>query len=530
MRREPRNRCWVVGGVVIVTLCGLGCALDSKGTAESLDGATAGSGGSQPGDASAGTAGDSGTTDAGADAESALDGGADDLQDAALDGASDGCIPLTCGDLNASCGAIGDGCGGTLSCGTCGADHGCHANACAAVVYVDASAGPGGHGSSWADAFNTIEAALTPNPPGGTEIWVAKGTYVRATPASQIVLTMVPGVAMFGHFAATEQAVEDRKLDSSDDTVLDGEGVVRVVEAASGATLDGFTVRNGMSNQGPGVHALGVQDFRLANCVVSTNSSSGNGGGVYVEKANNVTITNTEVSGNKAGPQGPQGACGGGLFLLESSSTIDHCTIRANTGGNGGGLCVQGGKASVSSTWFEANAGTAYGQAGTGGAHNISVDSTTSYTNSIFMKNTSAGFGGGIYNSSASPRIVHCTFWGNTAALNLGADVFDNPGSPVIVNSILASAASGSHVISDWPSQGVQSALVSFSDVMGESLGGTNLDAAPKFMDTSQGNFQLAAGSPCIDKGDPAASLPTDYAGNARDSKPDMGALEHQGP
>src|SRR5687767_1205873 len=30
-----------------------------------------------------------------------------------------GCIPLTCTQLNLSCGMAGDGCGGTINCGTC---------------------------------------------------------------------------------------------------------------------------------------------------------------------------------------------------------------------------------------------------------------------------------------------------------------------------------------------------------------------------------------------------------------------------
>jgi hypothetical protein len=40
------------------------------------------------------------------------------------------CEPATCSSLGATCGAPADGCGGTLSCGTCGSDYSCVANSC----------------------------------------------------------------------------------------------------------------------------------------------------------------------------------------------------------------------------------------------------------------------------------------------------------------------------------------------------------------------------------------------------------------
>jgi hypothetical protein len=40
------------------------------------------------------------------------------------------CVPKTCAQLGAQCGSIGNGCGGTLSCGSCAAGHTCSANKC----------------------------------------------------------------------------------------------------------------------------------------------------------------------------------------------------------------------------------------------------------------------------------------------------------------------------------------------------------------------------------------------------------------
>jgi hypothetical protein len=52
-------------------------------------------------------------------------------------GGSSGCVPKTCQQLNATCGAQGDGCGGTLQCGTCTSPQSCGgggvANKCGGV-------------------------------------------------------------------------------------------------------------------------------------------------------------------------------------------------------------------------------------------------------------------------------------------------------------------------------------------------------------------------------------------------------------
>src|SRR5262245_7805053 len=43
------------------------------------------------------------------------------------------CVPTTCSDASAQCGTISDGCGGTLSCGTCPSGKQCRFNQCLAV-------------------------------------------------------------------------------------------------------------------------------------------------------------------------------------------------------------------------------------------------------------------------------------------------------------------------------------------------------------------------------------------------------------
>ncbi|GEJ58776.1 Ig-like domain-containing protein [Anaeromyxobacter diazotrophicus] len=51
------------------------------------------------------------------------------------------CAPATCGSLGASCGAASDGCGGTLQCGTCGAGQACVSGACVCTPTTCAAQG-----------------------------------------------------------------------------------------------------------------------------------------------------------------------------------------------------------------------------------------------------------------------------------------------------------------------------------------------------------------------------------------------------
>ena len=65
----------------------------------------------------------------------------------------------------------------------------------AQVLYVNGGAAGGGDGSSWAKAYNTIEAATTAarTNAGIQEIWVVIGTYKPAA-----VLSIRAGLGIYG--------------------------------------------------------------------------------------------------------------------------------------------------------------------------------------------------------------------------------------------------------------------------------------------------------------------------------------------
>ncbi len=123
------------------------------------------------------------------------------------------------------------------------------------ICYVKAGAAGANDGSSWANAFTDLQSALGAST--CTEVWVAGGTYLPTSVATRsATFQLKNGVALYGGFAGTETSRSQRDW-TRNLTILSGElGAVdylfdnsyHVVTGATGATLDGFTVRDGYAN------------------------------------------------------------------------------------------------------------------------------------------------------------------------------------------------------------------------------------------------------------------------------------------
>ncbi|MCX6930791.1 MAG: PKD domain-containing protein, partial [Verrucomicrobia bacterium] len=158
---------------------------------------------------------------------------------------------------------------------------------------------------------------------------------------------------------------------------INGNGAVRCVYLANGATLTGFTLTNGATRtsgdydqdrNGGGIWCVSTL-AAVSNCVLAGNSAYYYGGGVYSGTLNNCTL-----SGNSADYGG--GVCYG---------TLNNCTLTGNLA-----------------------AGThAYG----GGAYFGMLNNCT-------LSGNSASYGGGAY----SGTLNKCTLSGNSASYGGGAD------------------------------------------------------------------------------------------------------------
>ena len=235
------------------------------------------------------------------------------------------------------------------------------------------------------------------------------------------------GVAVYGGFAGTETLRSQRNADpSTNNTVLSGDigtpgatadNVYTVVTVLGNLSntflLDGFTVSGGNSNGGVG-HGGGIfiQDANpaFANLIVSNNSASANGGGVYVK-----SIASLRVN--------------------YSSPTFTNVVIRDNTAARGGGFYTQNASPVLVNVTLTGNIAT--GGAG-GGMNNQVLDEVVDevsipvLTNVTFSGNTANG-GGGMFNNNSNPLLTNATFSGNTANIRGGA-MLNEGGSPVLRN------------------------------------------------------------------------------------------------
>jgi hypothetical protein len=116
--------------------------------------------------------------------------------------------------------------------------------------YVDASAPPGGNGSTWPLAFNDLQDALDVAV-ADDKIWVAAGTYVPSVPAGRAATfdLDVDNVHIFGGFAGTESAISERDI-AANETVLSGGTApsYHVVTVNAITRLNGFTVTGGRAD------------------------------------------------------------------------------------------------------------------------------------------------------------------------------------------------------------------------------------------------------------------------------------------
>jgi predicted outer membrane repeat protein len=370
----------------------------------------------------------------------------------------------------------------------------------------DASAG-----TSWATAFQTLRHADSVAVSGDV-IWVAAGTYTPAVSDPSASFTLKSGVAIYGGFAGTETALNQRDWQTNV-TTLSGGGtshtVVYALFADATAVLDGFVISGGSStSDGAGINLL-LSNPRLTNLTITGNHTSANGGGLC-NNTGNPTITNCSFIGNTAND-------GGGVYNYSGGvPVISDCIFRSNTATSfGGGFYNTDNTIAPHDILFDSNHATLGG-----GAlfETASSTSTTSMFINLTLYGNTSKYGGAIFVSGlTSSTIVNSIMWNDTATTN-GSEIYStaSSGSSTISYSLVEGGVSGSGVTGSG----------AYTD------GGHNLDPDPLFTDFSSHNFTLTASSPAIDSGNNTVSTATtDLAGNTRISNGtvDIGAYEYQG-
>lgn len=202
--------------------------------------------------------------------------------------------------------------------------------ASAAVIYVKGDATGSGNGSSWTNAFTTIQAGVNAAA-SGDELWVAAGIY-RST--SDPVVAMATGVSIYGGFAGTETSRDSREP-AVNVTIIDGQGGRRCVTGANSVHLDGFTLKNGYASWAGGALLSKSTSFSVANCTFANNSAS-YGGAVIVTTNSYTSFKSCVFKKNSATIQG------GAVFMDGSSAPLfTGCTFTWNQASSGGPFYIE---------------------------------------------------------------------------------------------------------------------------------------------------------------------------------------------
>jgi hypothetical protein len=224
------------------------------------------------------------------------------------------------------------------------------------IIYVTPT-GTGG-GTSWADATSLYDALTSPPTP--SEIWVAAGTYKRASTNRDASFPIVDNISVYGGFDGTETMLSERDW-AANETILSGDigtandagdNVYTVVKffgtVGSSTVLDGFTITGGNADEltsdpalrlGGGIY-LNDDDPILNNLIIRDNSAYA-GGGISMESNSSPTLNNIVFIGNEAqnDPDNTfsEAGRGGGLYINSSNPTVNNATFYDNTAGTSGG-------------------------------------------------------------------------------------------------------------------------------------------------------------------------------------------------
>lgn len=248
------------------------------------------------------------------------------------------------------------------------------------IIYVSAGVASTGNGTSWSQAFKTLQEAISAAQ-DGDEIWIAAGTYKpTVAPTGDIArdrtFLLKNGVKIYGGFVGTETDLSERNYnnnvtilsgDIDNNNILDANNthhVVLIIGGGADTVLDGVTITNGYTSTNGSAQTLMVNGVAIEKRF---------GGGIYICNGATPVIKNIIVKGNRAHQRG------GGIYINASSPTIENVQIIENTAEvvGGGGLFIEAASAPtitnsvISGNWAEGGTGSRHG----GGVYNTGPSS-----------------------------------------------------------------------------------------------------------------------------------------------------------
>ena len=277
----------------------------------------------------------------------------------------------------------------------------------------------------------------------------AATTTIRQADGTNRVLNLDPNVT-----GGQTNIIQNVTITGGRDSVdsLGGAGILAGVSSSLTAkdslTLNGCIITDNRSGSpgstvrpGGGVQ-MGGGFLTINNCDISSNSAGGSGGGgiwfnTLTPSKGSLTIINSTLIGNTLSPA--TGVAGGAGVAIYGSSdsvhTISGSTLSANLiqgvssgSGVGGGVYINGGSLTISSSTLVGNG--VFGTGARGGGINVESGVLTAAYCRI-VGNTSASAGGGLYNSGLNGATTTAinNWWGcNGGPGSLGCDLVSGSG------------------------------------------------------------------------------------------------------
>lgn len=411
-----------------------------------------------------------------------------------------------------------------------------------AVRRVKQGATGAGNGSSWTDAYATLQGGITAAS-SGDELWVFQGTYRPTEPNNPSSPTtqdrdksfvLKAGVAIYGGFDSTGDVVRtDRNdnpasngtilsgdlADSPTDHLADSNNSFQVVtgDDVDGATLDGFTIEAGYALEftgnpaiGAGIYQTGDGVLHVLNCIIQNNSAV-NGGGVYVAGGEGAgcSFTDCRFIDNFAKVDG------GGIYN-DSDVEIEQCYFYGNSVDDNGGAIFSvvgtGRKLRAYNSLFYENDAWEEGGAIHAGT-DVTLLNVTVTRNDSRTPASPSGFtyfdGAGLFVPSGAANVENCIFWNNNRD-DTGHNTADEIDGTTDVT---------------WSD--IQDDNEDGNAPFGGSANG-NIDETPDFVDVANDNYRLDTMSGCIDSARTIAvvGLDLDREDRVENCRADMGAYE----
>lgn len=281
--------------------------------------------------------------------------------------------------------------------------------------------------SSWDNACD-LQTAISIAIPG-TEIWVAKGTYLPTSEFNrEASFALKDQVGIYGGFNGTEND-RDQRNPARNITILSGdlskndeenflnndENSFHVVVGyllGPTAVLDGFTISGGNANgeyphhQGGGIRNENGSPT-LSNLVIRNNFAVFDGGGLSNLYTSNPLITNVNFSHNYA-------PYGGGMHNESGCAPqLINVLFESNTAGFGGGMDSTASNPTLTNVTFSTNHAIEKG-----GAISNRQGSSLTLINVTIYANTASMVGGinnlNLLHTHNTVEMTNCILWGNT--------------------------------------------------------------------------------------------------------------------